>query len=88
MPGLVNAGPGQPTEVLCLLNMVVPEELTDEEEYEDILEDIREECGKFGEVIIYICFVSFLITDLYRLRLRLVEKSDINWQSFSQFINI
>lgn len=69
MPGLVNAGPGQPTEVLCLLNMVVPEELTDEEEYEDILEDIREECGKFGEVIIYIYFVSFLITAPYRLRL-------------------
>ena len=75
------SGPGQPTEVLCLLNMVVEEELQDEvriatstksdiqsspfrssisctsrltltlqEEYEDILEDIREECGKFGEV--------------------------------------
>ena len=39
-----------PTEVLCLLNMVVPEELADEEEYEDILEDIREECSKYGEV--------------------------------------
>jgi len=50
VPGMVGTGPGQPTEVLCLLNMVVPEELTDEEEYEDILEDIREECGKFGEV--------------------------------------
>ena len=31
-PGMVGAGPGTPTEVLCLLNMVVPEELTDEEE--------------------------------------------------------
>ena len=41
---------GQQTEVLCLLNMVQPEELADEEEYEDILEDIREECGKFGAV--------------------------------------
>lgn len=50
VPGLVGAGPGAPTEVLCLLNMVVPEELTDEEEYEDILEDIREECGRFGEI--------------------------------------
>ena len=30
--------------------MVVPEELADEEEYEDILEDIREECSKYGEV--------------------------------------
>ncbi len=25
---------GPPTEVLCLMNMVVPEELEDEEEYE------------------------------------------------------
>jgi len=51
IPGLSGmSGPGLPTEVLCLLNMVMPEELTDEEEYEDILEDIREECAKYGEV--------------------------------------
>jgi len=50
VPGMVGSGPGQPTEVLCLLNMVVPEELADEEDYEDILEDIREECGKHGDV--------------------------------------
>lgn len=30
--------------------MVTPDELQDEEEYEDILEDIREECGKYGLV--------------------------------------
>ena len=30
-------------QVLCLLNMVVEEELQDEEEYEDILDDIRHE---------------------------------------------
>lgn len=30
--------------------MVTPEELKDEEEYEDILEDIREECNKYGIV--------------------------------------
>jgi splicing factor U2AF subunit len=51
IPGMSGmSGPGLPTEVLCLLNMVMPEELTDEEEYEDILEDIREECAKYGEV--------------------------------------
>ena len=50
VPGMAVAGAGQPTEVLCLLNMVVAEELTDDEEYEDILEDIREECSRFGEV--------------------------------------
>lgn len=51
VPGLstvVTSGP--PTEVLCLLNMVTPDELRDEEEYEDILEDIKEECTKYGVV--------------------------------------
>lgn len=41
---------GPPTEILCLMNMVSPEELTDEEEYEDILDDVREECGRYGGV--------------------------------------
>lgn len=39
-----------PTEVLCLLNMVMPEELVDDQDYEEILEDIREECCKYGSV--------------------------------------
>lgn len=43
-------GMGQPTEILCLMNMVTPEELEDEEEYEDILDDIKEECSKYGMV--------------------------------------
>lgn len=30
--------------------MVTPEDLIDEEEYEDILEDIKEECNKYGVV--------------------------------------
>lgn len=41
---------GPPTEVLSLMNMVTPEELEDEEEYEDITEDVKEECGKYGIV--------------------------------------
>lgn len=51
VPGMEGVtGPGQPTEVLCLLNMVQADELQDEEEYEDIVEDIREECSKYGAV--------------------------------------
>jgi len=51
VPGMAGiSGPGAPTEVLCLLNMVTPEELQEEEEYEDIVEDIREECSKYGAV--------------------------------------
>lgn len=32
----MTSGPGDATEVLCLMNMVVPDELEDEEEYEGI----------------------------------------------------
>lgn len=51
VPGLSLVGTsGPPTEVLCLLNMVTPDELREEDEYEDILEDIKEECNKYGVV--------------------------------------
>lgn len=51
VPGLQRLqSSGMPTEVLCLLNMVMPEELVDDEDYEEILEDIREECCKYGNV--------------------------------------
>ncbi|KJZ73640.1 hypothetical protein HIM_06973 [Hirsutella minnesotensis 3608] len=42
------AGKGR---VVQLLNMVTPEELLDNEEYEEICDDVREECAKFGAVI-------------------------------------
>ncbi|KAG0299983.1 U2 small nuclear RNA auxiliary factor 2 [Linnemannia gamsii] len=50
---LPGAGPTEvvPTNVLQLLNMVSPEELEDDQEYEDIIEDIRDECSKFGQVL-------------------------------------
>ncbi|XP_055732143.1 splicing factor U2AF 65 kDa subunit-like isoform X4 [Salvelinus fontinalis] len=41
---------GLPTEVLCLMNMVAVEELLDDEEYEEIVEDVRGECSKYGQV--------------------------------------
>lgn len=51
VPGLQRLqNSGLPTEVLCLLNMVMPEELVDDDDYEEILEDIREECCKYGSV--------------------------------------
>jgi splicing factor U2AF subunit len=46
----LSKGAGRPTEVLCLMNMVTEEELAVEEEYDDILEDIRDECTKYGTV--------------------------------------
>ncbi|KAL1764792.1 splicing factor U2AF 65 kDa subunit isoform X1 [Sigmodon hispidus] len=52
VPGLMSSQVqmgGHPTEVLCLMNMVLPEELLDDEEYE-IVEDIRDECSKYGLV--------------------------------------
>jgi splicing factor U2AF subunit len=35
---------------MLLLNMVTPEELYDDQDYADILEDIQEECSKYGEI--------------------------------------
>ncbi|KAK3393185.1 hypothetical protein B0H63DRAFT_457689 [Podospora didyma] len=37
--------------VLQLLNMVTPEELMDNDDYEEIRDDIQEECEKFGKII-------------------------------------
>lgn len=47
----LSKGAGPPTEVLCLMNMVTEEELAIEEEYEEIYEDIKEECNKYGNVL-------------------------------------
>ncbi len=33
-----------------MLNMVTPDELIPDEDFNDILEDINEECGKYGEI--------------------------------------
>ncbi|EDO48329.1 predicted protein [Nematostella vectensis] len=45
VPGAVAA-----TEVLALMNMVTPDELGDDEEFEEIYDDVREECSKYGRV--------------------------------------
>lgn len=54
VPGLPSLPPTSAprvlTEVLCLMNMVMPNELRDDEEYQEILEDVEEECKKYGRV--------------------------------------
>lgn len=39
---------------------MIVDELRDDSEYEEILEDMRDECGKFGE-----CFSTFLYLVLF-----------------------
>ncbi|KAM8965797.1 splicing factor U2AF 65 kDa subunit-like [Sarcophilus harrisii] len=53
VPGLVSSQvqeSGLPTEVLCLMNMLLPEELRNDDEYKEIMEDVRDECSKYGVV--------------------------------------
>jgi len=55
-PTSMNFFSSQPTtlelsNVLLFLNMVTPEELEDDDEFEDILLDIKEECEKYGEIL-------------------------------------
>eukprot|EP00262_Sarcandra_glabra_P000183 TRINITY_DN1026_c0_g3_i1.p1 TRINITY_DN1026_c0_g3~~TRINITY_DN1026_c0_g3_i1.p1 ORF type:complete len:448 (-),score=103.93 TRINITY_DN1026_c0_g3_i1:120-1355(-) len=43
--------PEFPTKVVCLTEVVNPDELRDDDEYEEILEDMRDEGGKFGSLV-------------------------------------
>ncbi|PCH44197.1 hypothetical protein WOLCODRAFT_90700 [Wolfiporia cocos MD-104 SS10] len=36
--------------ILLMLNMIVPEDLVDDQEYADVYEDIKEECSRYGHV--------------------------------------
>ncbi|KAK0392777.1 hypothetical protein NLU13_2272 [Sarocladium strictum] len=45
------SGEAEKSRVLQLLNMVTAEELMDNDDYEEICEDVKEECSKFGTVI-------------------------------------
>jgi splicing factor U2AF subunit len=55
MPVTINVptpvGHLEPTKILVLLNMVTEENLLNDEDYHDILDDVREECSKFGRVV-------------------------------------
>lgn len=50
LPANSQANSQPPSEVLCLMNMVSEEDLMDDDDYEDILDDIRMECSKYGFV--------------------------------------
>ncbi|XP_066910518.1 splicing factor U2AF 65 kDa subunit-like [Clytia hemisphaerica] len=50
IPGFDFSKEIQSTNVLCLMNMITPEELMDDEDYDEIFDDIREECSKFGRI--------------------------------------
>ncbi|XP_057823616.2 splicing factor U2af large subunit B isoform X2 [Cryptomeria japonica] len=57
IPGLLPGMTGEsgtadtPTHVVCLTQVVSADELLDDEEFEEILEDMREECGKYGTIV-------------------------------------
>ncbi|KAF1882455.1 hypothetical protein Lal_00039103 [Lupinus albus] len=40
-----------PTKVLCLTEAITTEQLSNDEEYDEILEDMRDECCKFGTLM-------------------------------------
>ena len=43
-----------PTKVVCLTQVVSPDELGDDDEYVDILEDMKTEGSKYGTLILHI----------------------------------
>lgn len=45
------SGEAEKSRVLQLLNMVTAEELMDPDDYEEICDDVREECSKFGTIV-------------------------------------
>ncbi|WOH11827.1 hypothetical protein DCAR_0831321 [Daucus carota subsp. sativus] len=54
LPG-VGTGPEEdiasPTKILCLTEVITADELMDDGEYEEILEDMKDEGGKFGDLV-------------------------------------
>lgn len=62
-------GGGIATKVVCLTEVVTADELKDDEEYEDILEDMRVEGGKFGTLMffwfLYTSFCPFVVAVVF-----------------------
>ena len=57
-----------PTKVVCLTQVVSADELKDDEEYEDIMEDMRLEAGKYG-------IFHYLVTT-YRIMGSVIQATD------------
>jgi splicing factor U2AF subunit len=51
LSGMLLGQPQAETRVLQLLNLVRPEELVSDEDHADIMEDVRQECEKYGNVL-------------------------------------
>lgn len=51
LPSVPAAVPETATAFLVVTGMVTAETLTDDEEYSEVIEDLKDECSKFGEVI-------------------------------------
>jgi splicing factor U2AF subunit len=45
------APPSSPTRILVLLNMVTAEDLVADEDYQGLMEEVQEECAKFGKLL-------------------------------------
>jgi len=50
IPGFDTTQEVEATNVLCLMNMVTADELQGDEDYDEIFDDIREECSKYGRI--------------------------------------
>ena len=51
LPSSQQAAATPTSRVVQLVNMLKPEDLENEEEYQDIMEDTREECAQFGQLV-------------------------------------
>jgi hypothetical protein len=56
---LANPVDAAPTTVVCLGQVVSADELKDDEKYEDIMDDMRQEACRYGISIIYSLFWFF-----------------------------
>lgn len=50
LPGMIGGAAHEPSSILMLLNLVSPDDLSDQDAIDDLKNDIGEECSKFGTV--------------------------------------